>query len=248
MLLPPLSREEAATELLDHPGDGSAELADNLRDLARLNRYFGVPRTVLSHLGRLLASADPGGPLWVLDLGTGGADIPVAIVRWARRRGRRLRVLALDRDRAILAHARQTVASYPEITLLQADALALPLREGSVAVAFSTLTLHHFSREEASRFLLAMERVARLGFFVMDLARSRLAYAGVWLATHLLSWNRMTRHDGPLSVRRAYTLEELSALAVRAGIGRLSLHRPRLFRLLAVREKTASAGPEAAQG
>ncbi len=248
MIPGPLPREEAATELLDHPGDGSAELADNLRDLARLNRYFGATRTVLSRLDRLLASADPGARVWVLDLGTGGADIPVAIVRWARRRGRRLRVLALDRDRAILAHARLAVASYPEITLLQADALALPLREGSVAVAFSTLTLHHLSREEASRLLLAMERVVRLGFFVMDLARSRLAYAGVWLATHLLSQNRMTRHDGPLSVRRAYTLPEVSALAARAGIGRLSLHRPRLFRLLAVREKAASAGPEAARG
>lgn len=242
-MLSPLLREETATELLDHPGDGSAELAGNLADLARLNRYFGATRTVLGQLERLLASTAPAAPVWVLDLGTGGADIPAAIVRWARRRGRRLRVLAVDRDRAILAQARRQVAAYPEITLLRADALALPVRDGGVEVAFSTLTLHHLSREEATRLLGVMERVARVGFFALDLARSRLAYAGVWLVTRLLSRNRMTRHDGPLSVRRAFTGPELAALAARAGIEGLSISRPRLFRLMALRRKaTGVAG------
>lgn len=245
MFLRPLPREEAATELLDHPGDSSAELAGNLADLARLNRYFGTTCTIQAQLERLLARLDPRAPLRVLDLGTGGADIPVALVRWARRRGRRLRVLAVDRDGAILAHARRRVAAYPEITLLQADALALPLKDGSVAVAFSTLTLHHLSPEEAGRFLRAMEKVAGLGFLVLDLARSRLAYAGVWLVTRLLSRNRMTRHDGPLSVRRAYTGPELAALAARARVGPLAISRPRLFRFLAVRDK--SPGPPAAR-
>ena len=42
----------------------------------------------------------------VLDVGTGGGDIPVTLVRWARRHGRRLRVFALDRGRATLSYAR----------------------------------------------------------------------------------------------------------------------------------------------
>jgi len=127
------------------------------------------------------------------------------------------------------------------VGFLRADALALPVRDGGVEVAFSTLTLHHLSREEATRLLGVMERVARVGFFALDLARSRLAYAGVWLVTRLLSRNRMTRHDGPLSVRRAFTGPELAALAARAGIEGLSISRPRLFRLMALRRKATGA-------
>ena len=49
--------------------------------------------------------------------------------------------------------------------------------------------------------------------------------------------HRVSRHDGPLSVRRAYSPEELRALAERAGIDRLRIVRhPLLGRMIAVIE------------
>jgi hypothetical protein len=49
--------------------------------------------------------------------------------------------------------------------------------------------------------------------------------------------HRISRHDGPLSVRRAYSPDELRALAGEAGIHRLRIERhPWLGRLLAVFE------------
>jgi hypothetical protein len=52
---------------------------------------------------------------------------------------------------------------------------------------------------------------------VGDLVRSALAFAGTWLYANLTSRNRLTRHDAPLSVRRAYTPAEAVALARDAG-------------------------------
>src|SRR5262249_27763435 len=206
-----LPRAEHAVEMLDRPAP-FAELARSLADIARLNALFGGRYISLRHVKRLLSGTPRERAITVLDVGTGGADIPRALARWARRAGRPMRVLALDRDPAMLAFARDASVVYPEIAFVQGDALALPIRPGAIDIAISALTLHHLEPAEAARYLVEMDASARLGLVVNDLARSRAAYVIVWLATRALTRNRMSRHDGPLSVLRAYTPNEGPAL------------------------------------
>ena len=233
----PMARAAGAVEMLDCPAP-AADLSECLDDVARLNRLFGGRRVTLIHVRRLLRRVPRDRVATVLDVGTGGADVPRALVRWARRTGRPLRVYALDRDAATLAVGRRANAEYPEIVLLQADALALPLRSRSVDVVMSALTLHHLEPAAAVAGLAAMDGTARVGFVVNDLFRSRAAYAVVWLATRLLARNRMSRHDGPLSVLRAYTPREVRGLCARAGLHGVWVRRyPALLRQCAVRVK-----------
>ena len=67
--------------------------------------------------------------------------------------------------------------------------------------------------------VIQLRRVARMGVIVNDLVRSWHGYVGAWLVGHLLTRNPLTRHDGPLSVRRAYTRAEMEQLARDAGLG-----------------------------
>ena len=53
---------------------------------------------------------------------------------------------------------------------------------------------------------------------VNDLERSRLGWIGAWLIGHLLTANRLTRHDAPLSVRRAYRAGEMTEMLRAAGL------------------------------
>jgi len=236
-LVPSLPRAAGAVEMLDRPA-AFAELRQGLADVARLNGLFGGRLLTVSHVKRLLARTAGARPLTVLDVGTGGADIPRALARWARRTGRAIRIVALDRDGPTLEVARRHLAGYPEVTLLRGDALALPVRPGSVDVAISALTLHHLEPDGAARHLAELDRAARCGLVVNDLARSRTAYGLVWLATRLLSRSAMSRHDGPMSVRRAYAPAELRAICDAAGLGdvRIVRYRP-LLRQCAVRSK-----------
>lgn len=239
-LLPPLPRAEDAVELLDRPAP-FADLSQSLADVSRLNGLFGGRSITLTWVKRLLAGAPRDRAITVLDVGTGGADIPRALARWARRARRRLRILALDRDRATLAVARRATARYPEIVLLQGDALALPVQPRSIDVVISALTLHHLEPAAAVRYLAEMDAAARMGFVVNDLLRSRTAYAAVWLATRALTRNRMSRHDGPLSVLRAYTPAEVRSLCEKAGLFDVRVLRyRRLARQCAVRGEAAS--------
>jgi 2-polyprenyl-3-methyl-5-hydroxy-6-metoxy-1,4-benzoquinol methylase len=247
-LLPRLPRAEHAVEMLDRPAL-FVDLAQSLADIARLNALFGGRLITLMHVKRLLAHAPRQRAITVLDVGTGGADIPRALARWARRAGRRIRILALDRDPAMLAFARHATVAYPEIVLLQGDALAMPLRPGSVDLVISALTLHHLEPAAAMRYLAAMDRTARIGLVVNDLMRSRAAYIVVWLATRALTRNRMSRHDGPLSVLRAYTPDEVRALCEKAGLFAVRVLRyPHLARQCAVGAKPSGRQAAPTQG
>jgi len=143
--------------------------------------------------------------------------------------------VVVDRDPTTLRLARETVATYPEIVLVRGDAAALPCRERGADIVTSALTLHHLEPAQAAVGLREMAAAARIAVVVNDLLRRRLSLGLVWLATRLLGCHPISRHDGPLSVRRAYSRDELRALAEKAGARRLTIREyPVLGRLLAV--------------
>jgi hypothetical protein len=226
----------ARSELLDCAETTGEELAESLSDIARLNR-LGPTRALLGHVAALLDHAPARDPLRIADLGTGGADIPAALVGWARQQGRRVSVLALDLQMAVLGCARAAVRGLPEVRLVAGDALRPPLRPGAVDLALCSLTLHHLHEDGVVALLRSMAEIARLGFVVSDLRRSRVAYAAAWFTTRVISQNRLTRHDGPLSVRRAYTRAELGRLSEAAGLPAVRWEDAPCFRIIGVYAK-----------
>jgi ubiquinone/menaquinone biosynthesis C-methylase UbiE len=200
----------------DASGRDPEELAGALRDLARMNRRLGGTALTLDALGGLTRGLPAGYPLRVLDVATGGGDVPLDILRWATGRGFRPRVVAADLDPEVASLAERWCGGRVEVCV--ADARALPFPDGSFDVAVCSLMLHHLEPEEAVATLAGMGRVARIGVVVNDVVRSWAGLAVVGLATRLVARSPMTRHDGPLSVRRAYTVDELRRLARRAGL------------------------------
>lgn len=221
-------RLEDGIELMERPEISTAELEAGLADLARLNRLFGGTALVIRHLARLAEEAPRHRPLRVLDLGTGGGDVPVAVAEWGRRMGRALEVTAIDRDPRMVAIARRRTAGYPEIRVRRADALRLEDGDGTADIVLCSLMLHHLSDGDAVALLRRMDRMARVGFIVNDLRRDRASLALTWLGTRLFATSRLVRHDGPMSIRRAFTLPEYRRLMAEAGLTDYEL-RPHPF-------------------
>jgi SAM-dependent methyltransferase len=230
MHLFPLLPRSTEAELLDAQTHDLAALADNLRDLRALDRYLGGTALTWRALWPMLRALPPGAPATLLDVATGGADGPRMLAARARRHGYELRPLASDRLADVLRLARADGARF---TLLQHDALAIPLADAAVDFVTCSLALHHFEPLAAVALLRELCRVAQRGVIVNDLRRGRLAYAGARLLAHG-PWHAMARHDGPLSVLRAYTLEEARALVAQAGIVGARVQAMPLFRLLIV--------------
>jgi ubiquinone/menaquinone biosynthesis C-methylase UbiE len=228
-----MRRAEGVLECLDRPA-APADLAATLAEIDRLNAWFGGYDLTLRAV-RALAAAEPAGTLRVADVGGGRGDLAVRLARWARSAGRRAHIVVVDRDLAVLGLARRVAAGQPEVALVCADATALPFRDGAADVVTVALTIHHLEPDDVVAALAGMRAIARRAVVVNDLLRTRLTLGLVWLATRLVGRHRFTRLDGPLSVRRAYTPDELRGLAEKAGIRRLAVTRhPMLGRLLAI--------------
>jgi SAM-dependent methyltransferase len=216
-----MRRLAAAHEHLDGELGDRHVLAGNLRDLVRINRVFGGSALSIRAIRGLVEAAptipDPRGRvLRVLDVGTGAADIPRAMLP-ARGPWREVTVTAVDSRPEVIDAAvslAPELRTTPGLELSVADGLALPFADHAFDVAHSSMVLHHLEPGEVVRFLRELDRVAGIGIVINDLARSRLGWLGAWLVLHLLTRNRFTLHDGPLSVRRAYTrVEALDLLA-----------------------------------
>jgi len=229
-----ISERREESELLDRPAHDLRELAANLHDLERINRLLGGTAVILTHLTRLLDGQRPDQPLTVLDVATGAGDIPVAIRRWAEQHHLRLSVIATDLQPQVLDYARHHGAS--DMPLVRHDALLPPFPTDSVDVVTCSLTLHHFAPERAVTLLRELARIARRGVVVNDLRRCWPGYWGARLLALALAGpgHRMTRHDAPLSVLRAYTPDEALALARQAGWHSAHVYRHWPFRLALV--------------
>jgi len=199
-----------ARELMDEPVESLTELEHNLADIEFANRMFGGIAPVLREVRRC-------GARTLLDVCCGSADIPLAVARDARRRGAPLAVTVLDRSEDILAIARRRARAEPDVVVAAGDGTALPFGDAAFDVVTCNLALHHFEPAAACALLRELRRVARVMPLVCDLRRSRLAYAAAVGWSRIFSRNRLTRHDAPLSVRRAYTPREARALALGAG-------------------------------
>ena len=192
--------EEA--ELLDRATLTFAESEGSLVELDRVNRWccgaLPLRRTLLPRLAA--------GPARVLDLGTGTGRVAHRLVRAAAGKGSRLRLVGIDRKLKHLVVGR--ARGVPQLRVV-ADARALPFRNGTFSWSFSTLFFHHFDRGTNREILDEMRRVASAGAAVVDLRRSRLALWLLNLAFPLLRAGPITRHDGRVSLQRAWTVPEV---------------------------------------
>jgi ubiquinone/menaquinone biosynthesis C-methylase UbiE len=227
----PVDRLTGVPELLDGPLDDPEVLIGNLRDLRRVNRWLGgvaLSRIAIDALvGR---QADTGTRITLLDVGTGAADIPVALLADWQRRERRLEVTAVDSRPEVLFAARMArpaIDRVKRLTLATADGRTLPYPDDSFDVVHSSLVIHHLDPADAVALLREMRRVSRRGVVVNDLRRGWLYWWGARLLAILTTRNKYSRHDGPLSVRRAYTTGELRALLAVAGLRPISETRDR---------------------
>ena len=210
-----MDRLTGVAELLDGPLDDPAALDANLRDLARINRLTGGTRLSVQAVAAL------GDVTSILDVGTGAADIPMTLLARARAAGRTLSITATDSRPEILAAARRVrpaVGRTVGLELAVADGRGLPYPDGAFDVAHASMVVHHLAPDEVVAFLHELRRVARAGIVVNDLVRGQLAWLGGWLLVRALGAGRYARHDGPLSVRRAYSRPELLELVAAAGL------------------------------
>lgn len=197
-----------------------------LAGLARLNQVsYSIPSIwrFLEHEYRLQRNGLTT-PFTVLDLATGGGDLPIALAEKARRKAYDWRVLGCDKSQVALEYAAGKAGkTAPALEWLQRDVTREPLPACDWVV--SSLFIHHLDATSLVQVLARMAEAARYGVLIDDLERNWPNRILVWLGAHLLSRSPIVHRDSDRSVRAALSLDEMAELARQAGLTGVRIRR-----------------------
>ncbi|WP_271078167.1 methyltransferase domain-containing protein [Aurantiacibacter sp. MUD61] len=213
-------------ELMDDPALPEETYREVLADLARVNRITLAYRPTLAFLDRVIGDRKR---LKLLDVGYGQGDMLRAIADWADKRGVKAELVGVDLNARSESAARKATPSHMPITYRTGDYGDL-IGAGWDCVV-SSLVAHHMTHDELVLFLRFMEAESRLGWFVNDLHRHALSYAGYPVLATLARWHRIVRSDGRTSIARSYRPEEWDAILDEAGVENARVERFFPFRL-----------------
>jgi len=217
-------RRRRGVELLDDPAVAPEIVTRSIKDVECSNVLFGGLRAALEEMKPALGEIPRCATL--LDVGTGAADIPLAARAIAARRGVTLRTIGFDSSEPLLRNYRDRHGD-----VVRGDALRLPFRDKSIDIVMCSQVLHHFREPEAVQLITEMNRVARARVVISDIRRSWIAAGGLWMASFLLGFHSVSRHDGVVSVMRGFVPRELSALVTAATGQRAEVNRHFGFRV-----------------
>lgn len=218
-------------EIMDDPLLDEARHIGALQGLERLNRFSNSAGILWSPI-RAFVKREGLLKCRLLDVATGAGDVPLELWRRARRAGIDLQMAGCDKSSRAVAYARRRSEKIgASVHFFELDAISSELPSG-YDVIVSSLFLHHIEDMQAVRLLQAMARSAGRLVLVSDLVRHPAALGLAIIGTRLLSTSDVVHHDGPQSVRAAFTIDEVSALAHRAGLAGARVTSCWPFRLL----------------
>jgi ubiquinone/menaquinone biosynthesis C-methylase UbiE len=206
------------------------EAIRSLGDIRLVNRWLGGRRSLLRAVSPYLGGREP---TRVLDVGCGSADLPALLLESF---GGRLLAVGVDIK---LLHLQQAP---PGVVRVVADVRRLPFPPRTFDVVTASLFLHHFDGPEVAQTLRALYALARRALVVNDLERSLVPYAFARLVFPWVFRSKVSVNDGLLSIRRAFTREELRAAFEEAGIPQVRIQNRFAYRLLAVAERPRPEG------
>lgn len=217
--MPDFSRRATTTELMDSAPCSFDDYRNCLRDLERVNRLTLAYRPTLRFLDRLAKEGrlPRERAARIVDFGCGSGDMLRRIDSWARRRGIAAELTGVDHDpRALRVAAEESPAGCP-VRWIEAECLSYR-PAATVDVAVSSLFAHHLDDGALIRFIARMEEMAAVGWFINDLQRHRLTWFGFGVWSRAAGWHRFVRHDGPVSIARAFRRAEWQRYLANAGI------------------------------
>lgn len=223
---------------MDAPNIPSQLLKHNLGELDILNRYFGGHSISLQGIKKLVT--DRSKTYHVADLGCGSGDVLKYIARWAKLNSYTIKLTGVDINSDAIDYLRMNSSAYPEINGMVCNYKDYLASAPEIDIVHCSLFCHHLTDDELLELFRELNDHVS-GFIINDLHRSRLAYWGAWLMPRLLNGTLLSKHDGPVSVLRAFTRDELLKLLQMAGVKDVTVQWRWPFRYL-VTAKTARYG------
>ena len=220
-------------ELLDRDDIPISDILQNMRELDTINHLLGGHTITLRGLKKILSLTRAAATeLHIVEIGSGGGDNLRVIQSYCKKHSIPARFTGIDINSNCIASAKnkdpQSIIDY-----IHSDYKDVVFEE-KPDIIFSSLFCHHFNESSLVPMFQWMYNNSKLGFFINDLQRHPIAYYAISILTKLFSKSYLVKNDAPLSVRRAFSKQELEALSELAGIPNHDISWQWAFRYLLV--------------
>lgn len=205
-------------ELMDQPGLDPMDHAQALAGLRRINLLSGSAEQLWPPIRKRATQAQRSRPLRVLDVACGGGDLLLRLGQKARRAGIAVDLAGCDMSRQALEISQATLSRdgfSGEFHVC--NVCEDPLPKGYDVIT-SSLFLHHLEEAQVVHVLCAMRDSGADLLVLTDILRSRLGLALAKTVPPLLSRSPIVHTDAVLSVRAAYTRDEIRQLVFAAAL------------------------------
>ena len=182
------------------------EYRDCLKKLGVIGKWLGGNRATLwalRSLDNIFRS--------IIDVGCGNG----ALAHMFAQKFSNVRVVGVDIDQDAIKAAQEKPGTSNLTFQHQKNTSLLSLGQ-IYDVVHICLVCHHMTDDELVQFLVECKTVARKAIVINDLQRSLISYMLFWVVSPLF-FNRMTRYDGLLSIKRGFRKAELKNYLKQAG-------------------------------
>ena len=220
---------------MDDPNVDEATLKAALAEVTRVNKYLGGQQVILEGL-RYFFDRFPQKSYTILDVGCGDGAMLRSIANFARKRSIAVKLIGIDINPKSISLAQKRSQDFPELSFQVQDVFKLNETHLEIDIITSTLTMHHFTDAEILKFLAQFLKLANLGVVINDLQRSTIAYRLFQAYSRVFMRSAMARHDGLISIERAFTKNELLSFTSKLGVQSFSIKWRWAFRYLWILE------------
>ena len=227
-----LTHRNRQPELMDDPALDAERHRHALQGLGRVNR-FSRSTSILWPAVQEVSRRVDGRRVRILDIASGGGDVALRLAAKALASHVDVEITGCDISPFAVEHATQLAEPFSfDLQFVAEDAIHGTL-DGPYDIVMCSLFLHHLPEDDARVLLQRMKELATHRVLINDLRRTRCGYVLAWAGCRLLTRSPIVHTDGPLSVRAAFSIEEVRCLAEESGLNgaTITTHWPQRFLL-----------------
>lgn len=209
------SQRSGKKELVDDLALNDTALAQNLKELEAVNHWLGGKTTLISALDKVCQQHSrliEAKTITLADLGCGGGDLLRAVHDWAKTKQLNVELIGIDANPFMVRYAIEKSRAFGKIRFETANVLSDAFKTMRFDIVCLNTFCHHLSDADLLKLLKQLKTQTSTAIIVNDLHRHWIAYLSIKWISRLLNFSYLARHDGPLSVLRAFRKRELTDL------------------------------------
>ncbi|MBX3709965.1 MAG: methyltransferase domain-containing protein [Gammaproteobacteria bacterium] len=211
----------------------SDELKKNLDELDIYNRWLGGKQVLISSLNyiyRAYPNHFKNKKIIIGDLGCGSGDLLRAMDKWVQRKKISAELIGVDANQFMINYGIEKSSAHQNIQYKMLDIFSNEFAKIQFDIICLNNICHHFNDEEFIHLLKQLAKQTQLAIIVNDLHRHWFSYFAIKGITTVLPFSYLSRHDGPLSVLRAFTKQELVHILREAHLNKYQIRWAWTFR------------------